>query len=79
MVDTNNSSSWSQGLDFVNNLELWMTWTTPAQELKPLDTMTNSGLLLTWKILGLEVKALDAMNSSRMGLNEWLEVMSYGL
>ena len=50
----------------MNNLRLWLTFTTPGSELKALDATNNSGLWMTWTTLAQELKPLDTMNTLRL-------------
>ena len=55
----NESVSWPQALDAINNLELSMTWTTLGRELRALDAMNN----FAWKTPSCELMSLDAMKN----------------
>ena len=55
---------WFQVMSPMNNLRLWMTWTTLGHELNALNVLNNSRLWLTWMNLGHELRTPDAMNNS---------------
>ena len=55
-----------RSLDYMNNLGLWMIWTTMGHELRDQDAIKSWGLWLTWMTRGHELKALNSMNNSRL-------------
>ena len=50
--DMNDSWSWAYALNAMNNLSIWITWTTFDRDLSTLDAMNSSRMWMKWATLG---------------------------